>query len=147
MALTLWVASRNTHDDGRGKTYRSCRKHESLWLHDLLSTGHHLSEVCFIRSWTSNLPTAITTYNITENNCTTSHAQTTTALHTNVFLTRIHRLLVTNREVSAFPSANDCQGQLHTAQLVSVLWSTRTWTRSPSYILQLWHCQKEMSLP
>ena len=31
-----------TCEDGRGKTYRSCQKHESLSLHGLLSTGRHL---------------------------------------------------------------------------------------------------------
>jgi hypothetical protein len=50
-----------------------------------------------------------------------SHAQNTTALHHNIFLTGIYRLLVTNKEGSAFRSANNCQGQLQTPQSGSVL--------------------------
>jgi hypothetical protein len=42
-----------------------------------------------------------------------------TALQHNVFLTVIHRLLVTKKTALAFPSANKYQGQLQTPQSVS----------------------------
>jgi hypothetical protein len=54
---------------GGGGTYRSCQNHESISLHDLLSTGRHLFGVSSITSLKSNLWTALTTQNITENNC------------------------------------------------------------------------------
>ena len=38
-----------------------------------------------------------------------------------VFLTRLHRLLVTNKRRPAFSNANNCQGQLKTPQSVSVI--------------------------
>ena len=50
----------------RGKIYRSCQKHESLSLYHL-STGRHLFGVSFT-SLKSNLCTALTTQNTTENN-------------------------------------------------------------------------------
>jgi len=37
-----------------------------------------------------------------------------TAFQPNVFLTGLHRLLLTNKWVSAFPITNNCQGQLQT---------------------------------
>jgi hypothetical protein len=48
------------------------------------------------------------------------HEQNTTALYANVFLTGIHWLLVTSIGQLAFPSANNCQGQLQTLQSLSV---------------------------
>jgi hypothetical protein len=56
----------NTRDDGQGKTYRSCQKHESVSLHDLLSTGRHLLDFSFITSLKSNLCTTLTTLNTAE---------------------------------------------------------------------------------
>jgi len=50
-----------------------------------------------------------------------SHAQKATAIHPTVFLAGIHRLLLTHKGVSAFPSANNCQGELQTPQSVPVL--------------------------
>ena len=45
----------------------------------------------------------------------------TTTLQTNVFVTEILRLLVTNKERSALPyTENNCQDQLHSPQSVSV---------------------------
>ena len=64
--------------------------------------------------------TILITHNTTQNNCISSHAQNTTALQADVFFTGIHRLLVTNKERSAFPSADHCQGQLQTRQSLSV---------------------------
>jgi hypothetical protein len=46
-------------DDDRGKTYRSCQKHQSLSLHNL-PTGRHLLEVLFISSLKSNICSANT---------------------------------------------------------------------------------------
>ena len=68
----------------------------------------------------SNLYAALTTQNTTGHDCTTTHAKNTTTLRPNVFLTEIHRLLVTNKGRSAFPSANHCQGQLQPPQSVTV---------------------------
>jgi hypothetical protein len=45
-------------------------------------------------------------------NCFNSQAQDTTALQSNIFVTEIYQLLVTNKEMSAFPTAKHCQGQL-----------------------------------
>jgi hypothetical protein len=44
----------------------------------------------------------------------------TTALQLDVFVTGIHRLLVTSKGRSAFPSTKNCQGQLQTLQSLSV---------------------------
>ena len=30
LTYTLWVEALNTHNDGQGKTHRSCQKHEAL---------------------------------------------------------------------------------------------------------------------
>jgi hypothetical protein len=58
-------------DDGRGQTYtrRSCQKYDSLSLYDFLSIGRHLLGVSSIRSLKSNLCSALSTQNTTENNC------------------------------------------------------------------------------
>jgi len=45
----------HTRDDSQWKTYRAGHKHESLSLHDLLSTGLHLSVVSFITRLNWNL--------------------------------------------------------------------------------------------
>jgi hypothetical protein len=49
-----------TRHDGLGKTYRSCQKHKSLSLHDILSTCRHLLAVSFTVKLKSNLCTALT---------------------------------------------------------------------------------------
>jgi hypothetical protein len=51
-----------------------------------------------------------------------SHAQNTSAPQPNVFLTRIHRLLFTSKELWAFTSSSYCQGHLKTPELPSVLY-------------------------
>jgi hypothetical protein len=48
-----------------------------------------------------------------------SHAQNTTALQSNLFLTGLHRLLVT-KGWSYLSGANNCQDQLQTAQSISL---------------------------
>ena len=105
---------------GRGKIYRSCQQHQSVSLHDL-STGRHLLSVSFITSPKSNLCAALTTQNTTESNCIISHAQNTTALQLNIFLSGIYRLLIRSKGPSAFPSANNCQGQPQTPESLSVI--------------------------
>jgi len=90
-------------------------------MRDLLFIGRHLLGVSFLRSLKSNLCTALTVWNITENNCYILHAQNTTAFQANVFLTGIHPLLATNNGRSTFPSTNNCQGQLQTSQLIAIL--------------------------
>jgi hypothetical protein len=106
---------------GGGGEYRSCQKHDSMSLHDLVRC-RYLLDVSFITSLKSNLCTALTTRNTTENiTVFISHAQNTTALQPNLFLTGIHQLLVTNKGPSPFLSAKNCQGQLQTPQSVSVI--------------------------
>ena len=90
-------------------------------MHDLLSIGRHLLGVSLLRSLQSHLCSALTVQNITENNYVILHEQNTTAFQLNVFLTGIHPLPATNNGRSAFPSTNNCQGQLQTSQSISVL--------------------------
>jgi hypothetical protein len=115
LTSTVWVESINTRDYGRRQTQRSCQKHDSLSLHDRLSTGHHVLGVLFMISLKTNLCAALITQNTAGHNCNISHAHNTTALQPVVLLTVIHRLLVTNKGRSAFSSANHCQGQLQTS--------------------------------
>jgi len=56
----------------------------------------------------SNLYTALTAQKTTQNNCIIYLTQIMTVLQANVFLTRIHRLMVTNKGRSAFPCVNHC---------------------------------------
>jgi len=102
------------------KTYSSCQKHESLSLHDLPSTDRHLLGLSYIASLKSNLCRAVTAQNAAANNFIISHAYATTAFRPDVFLNGIHRLLVTVKELSAFPSQTNCQGQLQTPLSVLV---------------------------
>jgi hypothetical protein len=103
--------SRYTCDGDGGKHIDSFKKHESLSLHDIIFS--------FITSLMSNLYTAVTRRNTTENNCIFSHAENRTALQPNV-LTGIHRLLVTNKGWSPSTSVNKSQVQLQTPQSVSL---------------------------
>jgi hypothetical protein len=77
-------------------------------MDNLLPTGRHLLRVSFINRIT-NLCTIITKENKTEKNCIISHAQNTTALHPNAFLTGIHWFLVKNKGETDLPSENDCK--------------------------------------
>jgi hypothetical protein len=84
------------------------------------------------------LRTRLTTYeyNTADNNCIVWHARNTTAFQPNIFLTGTHRLLVTSNGWSAFPSANNCQGQLQTAESLCVTtYSTGTVRGSRSLAL------------
>jgi hypothetical protein len=109
LTCTAWVVRYIIRETKRGWNKRSCQKYESPSL-------HHVICLSFITSLKSNLRTAQTTYNTTENNCIILHAQNVTTFQPNVFLSRVHRLLVTNSRRSPFPSANRCQGQLQTTQ-------------------------------
>ena len=81
---------------------------------------HELLPTCFVYNKPeANLCTALTTQNTKKKDGTISHAQNTTALQPNAFLTGIHRILVTKKGRSAFLSANNCQSQLQTPQSVS----------------------------
>ena len=81
MTFRALVEYRNINDDGRGKTDRSCQKHAFVSVLDLLSTTSYLLGASFITSQKSNVCAALNTQNAAENNCTTSHAQNTTAYH------------------------------------------------------------------
>jgi hypothetical protein len=120
LACTAWVESLSTRYNGRGKLYRSCQKHHSLSLHDLLHTGRHLLRASFITSLKSHLCTPVTTYNTTQSNCIISHAQNTTAFQSNVFLSVMYGLVAKSKEHSASPNSNHYQGQLQTPQSVTV---------------------------
>ena len=103
-----WVL--NTRDEVGGKT-SSWQTHQSRSLLDL-STARNLLGVSFITSliyahlWPQTALQKITYY--------VTHARHTTALQPNLFLTGIHRLLVTNKWRPSFPSPNNCQGHLQT---------------------------------
>jgi hypothetical protein len=115
-ALKLHSVGRHPYHSRRRsgvKTYRSCRKHESLSQHDVVFP--------FITGIKSNLCTALISQNNAENSCIISHAQNTTVLHCNVLLMGIHRLPITNKGRSPFPSANHSQGQPQTPQSLSVV--------------------------
>jgi hypothetical protein len=103
--INLAVESLQTRDAIWGKTCNFCQKHESLSLHELLSSACHLLAVSFITSLKYYLCTALTTQNTTENNCIISHVQNTTALQPILFLTGIHRLFVTKKGQSDFPES------------------------------------------
>ena len=123
LAFRARVESLNNHVVGRAKRKQvNSVKDTSLSMHGLLSTGRRLLVVSLMTSPQLNLHTALTAPNATEHNFVTSHAQNTTALQSSIFLTGIHRLLVTNKERSAFPNANNCQGQLQSPRSVSVLY-------------------------
>jgi hypothetical protein len=89
-------------------------------LHDHLSNGRHLLRVAFLTSLKPDLCIAVTTHDTTVNSSIILHAQNTTALQLNVFLTGEHRLLVTSQGWLAFSSANHCQGQMHTPRSLAV---------------------------
>jgi hypothetical protein len=96
LTCTAWVESLDTPGNCRRENIQIISKIYASILRDLLITGRHLLGVLFVTSLKSNLRTALTTQNTTENNCIISHSQNTTALQPNVFLTGTHRLLVIN---------------------------------------------------
>jgi hypothetical protein len=106
LTFTAWVQSLNTRDDGRRKTNASCQQHEPL-------SRHAIGLFSFITSLKSIF---LQSSNHTEH----SHAQNTTALQPNIYLTVILRLLVKNKGRAPFPSAHYCHIQLQTSESVSV---------------------------
>ena len=97
LTCTSWEESLKTDDDGpivRGTHTDPVKNRMYLPLRDFF---------LFITSLKSNLCTALTTQNITEDDCITWHAQNTTALH---------RLTVTSKGRSPLASANHSQYQL-----------------------------------
>jgi len=65
-------------------------------------------------------------WNNMQNNFIVLHAQNTTALQPNLFLTVLHQLLITSKGRSILSSSNHCQCQLKIRQSVSIvllLWS------------------------
>jgi hypothetical protein len=88
MTSTAWVESINARKaggwgGGRGRTYRSCRNHESATLQGLIP----LVAIYY----KPNLCIALTTQNTIEKKLYYSHAQNTTALNPAVFLTEYVR--------------------------------------------------------
>jgi hypothetical protein len=59
LTFTTWVGSLNFRDEGRGKI-QILSKPKSLSPHDLLSSGHDMSDVSFMTSLESNLYTPVT---------------------------------------------------------------------------------------
>ena len=118
LTCTTWMESHNTGDDGRGKRIDPVET-ELLAFLDLLATGRRLLGVLFVAGQKSNLCTALATQNTTENNCIVLHAQNASSLHPDVLLTGMHWWVVTSKGMSAFPTTNNCQGQLQTPQSLS----------------------------
>jgi hypothetical protein len=98
LTFTTRVDSLYNRDHNRG-SIQILSKSKSLSPHDLLSTGHHMLGFSFMTSQESYLYTTVTRKSSTENNCVMSNAQNTTALQANVFLIRIHRLVVRKGKV------------------------------------------------
>ena len=122
MTYTAWVESRNARDDGGGGgSHTDPVKNISLYHSMTFPLLDILLDVSLITSLKPNLCTTVTKQNTVENKFIVSHAQNATALRTNVFLTGIRRLLVTNTGRSAFHRANHCQGQLQTPQSVTAV--------------------------
>ena len=119
LTCTAWVESLSTRDGGREKIYRSCQKHDDVSFHGLLSISRHLFGISFVTRQKSNLCAVPATQNNTENNYY-FYPNNTTTLQSNVFLTGIHRLFVTNNRRSSIPRANNCQSQLQTPHSVLV---------------------------
>jgi len=80
--------------------------------------------VWFITTLKLNLCTTRTTQNTTDNKCIILRVQNSTALLSNVFSNGIDRLLVTSKRLSAFPSANHCQGRMQTPATICSSWVT-----------------------
>jgi len=122
MQLTCiaWVEPPDSRDDGKGKIYRSCQKHDNLSLPCFISILPFVWCFVYYDSQCKISCTAVTTQNTTENNCIILYAKYTHALYYNIFLSGAHRLLVTNKWRLSFPSANNCQGQLKAPQSISV---------------------------
>ena len=81
MTCTAWVESLDTRQDGRGKTYTSCQKHDALSLHDVvfLKNNHrYLLGVSCRTSQKSNLYTALSTQSVKGNKSIILHSQNTT---------------------------------------------------------------------
>jgi hypothetical protein len=90
LTCTAWVESLNTRDDGRGKTYWSCHKHEYLSLHDVNNCRLSLG-VSVIHSLKSNFLRISNHIKLKQKkNCFISHVQNTNALQPNVFVTGIY---------------------------------------------------------
>jgi hypothetical protein len=134
----------HTRDDRWGKTYIFCEKHVSITA---LCNFPFFSS--FRTSRKSNLRTALTTQNTTEHYTVLSptHTQNTTALQPNVFLTRTHLLLVTNKVRLPFPeqTAVKFNWTLHSQYLYVLLTATRTVLAFVRRLLNLVHCVHDYS--
>lgn len=93
MTFTAWVEFPTFRDDGRRNIYlpmfiENLSKTTTYYkLYDILSAGRCLSGVFVITRLKAILFTNLTTQNTTESNCIMSHAQNTTEVQPNVFLT------------------------------------------------------------
>jgi len=114
LTCTAWVASRNTREGGRGKTYSFCQKHRSLSLHDLLWNGRYLLGLSLVTNLKSSLSTALATQNTRENNSIILQAQNATALQLSVFLNGMYQLLDTKKGCDV-----NTTSEIHTKKLFS----------------------------
>jgi hypothetical protein len=91
VTYTAQVEALNTRHDSRGKTKILSKTRASLSMHDVFFNKYwSLFVMRFIAaSLKSNLSTAITKQNTTEN-CSISHAQNTKAVGPNTFVAGIH---------------------------------------------------------
>jgi hypothetical protein len=118
LAGTAWVEIPNISDDGRGEKHTDPVKNMSLYHY--MTFFRMVACVSFITGLKSNLCDNRTTENTTESNFIVSHARKTTVLQSNIILNWIHRWLVRNKSLSAFPSAHNYQGQLLTPRSVTL---------------------------
>jgi hypothetical protein len=108
MTCAAWVETLIIRNDGGRKTYRSCKKHLFLLLHDRL-TGCHLS--VFVSKKRED------TWNNTQNNCIISRVQNTTVLQSNLILTGY---IAYKQGRSVLSSANHYQVQLQARRPLSI---------------------------
>jgi hypothetical protein len=103
---TVLVQSFKSRDCDRRKTYRRSRenKYHCMTFFPLVAIRE-----MFLHKTENH-----------KSNCVISSAQNTTALQLNVFLNVINQLLVTNKGVVVFRSANIYQGQLQTPQSLTI---------------------------
>ena len=139
-----WGPKQTQHISREG-TYRSCQRHESLLLYDLLTTGRHLLGVFVFNKPKVKVCAVRTTYATTDNNCVitrSKHDCTSSQMH---FWLLLYRLLFTYKRRWSFPCARKCEGQLQTLQSVSVgfftLPSFIPTARCCSWSLKICDCQ------
>ena len=129
MSVSNHLTPRNNSEGGRiqfnrggrlRSTCRSCQRHMSPSLQDLLSIGRYLLGASLITSLKHKLCTDVRAHRILQKINALSNTHKTQLHFIQMCLTGTHRLLVTGKWCSAFPSANHCQGQLRITQSLCI---------------------------